>query len=306
MLPDAARRAATVATCRTPALLNGESGPSNAAARRVASAPGRCQSALLGYRASDSVSLMEPNPTARDTPQPAGPRRRELMRQAACVGGAWAASGVLPVVAAGDVQPHPRSLLVDVNGGPWSPRQLKSGEAFLFNYPYTASPVFLMAFEQEVKAVELVSESGQRYAAPAGVGPHRSIVAYSAICAHKLMYPTAAISFIGLRKGGRGEPAHVIHCCGDNSRYNPLQGGRVIDGPAPQPLAAVLLEWDAQRDQLYAVGTRGGEMFNAFFEKYTAKLELETGRASVRTPSGGTVAVQPAASYSKQWRGCKA
>ena len=42
------------------------------------------------------------------------------------------------------------------------------------------------------------------------------------------------------------------------------------------------------------------------FEKYTAKLELETGSASVRTPSRGTVAVQPAASYSKQWRGCKA
>jgi hypothetical protein len=67
------------------------------------------------------------------------------------------------------------------------------------------------------------------------------------------MYPTTAISFIGLRSGGRGEPAHVIHCCGDNSRYDPLQGARVIDGPAPQPLAAVLLEWDAGSDQLHAV-----------------------------------------------------
>jgi hypothetical protein len=51
----------------------------------------------------------------------------------------------------------------------------------------------------------------------------------------------------------------------------------VIDGPAPQPLAAVLLEWDASSDQLHAVGTRGGEMFDAFFEKYAMKLELETG-----------------------------
>ena len=85
---------------------------------------------------------------------------------------------------------------------------------------------------------------------PAGVGPNKSIVAFSAICAHQLMYPTAAISFIGLRSGGHGEPAHVIHCCGDNSRYDPLQGARVIDGPAPQPLAAVLLEWDASSDQL--------------------------------------------------------
>ena len=95
----------------------------------------------------------------------------------------------------------------------------------------------------------------------------------------------------------------MIHCCGDNSRYDPLQGARVIAGPAPQPLAAVLLEWDAASDQLHAVGTRGGEMFNAFFDKYAMKLELETG-SSLRKPSGGTVVVQPAASYSKQWRSC--
>ena len=227
------------------------------------------------------------------------------MRQAACVAGAWAASCALPVVAAGEVQRHPRSLLVDSQGRPWPARQLKTGDAFLFNYPYTVSPVFLIAFEQEVKAAELVTESKQRYATPAGVGPYKSIVAFSAICAHKLMYPTTAISFIGLRSGSRGEPSHVIHCCGDNSRYNPLQGARVIDGPAPQPLAAVLLEWDAGSDQLHAVGTRGGEMFDAFFEKYAMKLEVETG-SGLRKPSGATVAVQPAASYSKQWRSCGA
>ena len=240
---------------------------------------------------------MEQNPDAL--------RRRDLMRQAACVAGAWAASGALPVVVAGEVQRHPRSLLVDVHGSPWTARRLKTGEAFLFNYPYTASPVFLMAFEQEVKPYELVTEDKLRYAAPAGVGANKSIVAFSAICAHKLMYPTTAISFIGLRSGGRGEPQHVIHCCGDNSSYDPSQGARVIDGPAPQPLAAVLLEWDAASDQLHAVGTRGGERFDAFFEKYAMKLEVETGSGR-RKPSGATVVVQPAVSYSKQWRSCRA
>lgn len=227
------------------------------------------------------------------------------MRQAACVAGAWAASGTLPVVAAGPVQRHPRSLLVDSHGRPWSVRQLRNGEVFLFNYPYTASPVFLIDFEREVNSAELASADKQRYEAPAGVGPNRSIVAFSAICTHKLVYPTTAISFIGLRSGGRGEPSHVIHCCGDNSRYDPLQGARVIDGPAPQPLAAVLLEWDAGSDQLHAVGTRGGEMFDAFFEKYATKLQLETG-SGVRRPSGAAVLVQPAASYSRQWLGCRA
>ena len=225
------------------------------------------------------------------------------MRQAACVAGAWVASGALPVVAAGAVQSHPRSLLIDSHGKPWSARQLRAGEAFLFNYPYTASPVFLLAFEREVKPAELVTQDKQRYAAPGGVGPNRSIVAFSAICAHKLVYPTSVISFIGLRSGGRGEPAHVIHCCGDNSRYDPLQGARVIDGPAPQPLAAVLLEWDPGSDQLHAVGTRGGEMFDAFFEKYAMKLQLETG-SGVRKPSAATAVVQPAASYSRQWHSC--
>jgi Rieske Fe-S protein len=238
-------------------------------------------------------------------PHPDAARRRDLMRQAACVAGAWVACGALPVVAAGEAQRHPRSLLVDSHGSPWLARQLKVGEAFLFNYPYTVSPVFLIAFEHEVKPAELVTEDGQRYAAPAGVGPNKSIVAFSAICAHKLMYPTTTISFIGLRSGGRGEPAHVIHCCGDNSRYDPLQGGRVIDGPAPQPLAAVVLEWDAATDQLHAVGTRGGEMFDAFFQKYATKLELETG-SSRRKPSGAAVVVEPAASYSRQWRSCRA
>jgi len=236
-------------------------------------------------------------------PNPDDERRRDLMRQAACVAGAWVASSTLPVVAAGVVQTYPRSLLVDSHGKPWPARQLKPGEAFLFNYPYTASPVFLLAFEREVKPAELATQDKQRYAAPAGVGPNRSIVAFSAICAHKLVYPTSAISFIGVRSGGRGEPAHVIHCCGDNSRYDPLQGARVIDGPAPQPLAAVLLEWDPGSDQLHAVGTRGGEMFDAFFEKYAMKLQLETG-SGVRKPSGATAIVQPAASYSRQWHSC--
>jgi len=236
-------------------------------------------------------------------PNPDDLRRRDLMRQAACVASAWVASGTLPAVAAGTAQTYPRSLLVDVHGKPWSARQLKSGEAFLFNYPYTASPVFLLAFDHELKPVELVTEDKQRYGPPAGVGPSRSIVAFSAICAHKLVYPTSAISFIGLRSGGRGEPSHVIHCCGDNSRYDPLQGARVIAGPAPQPLAAVVLEWDAASDQLHAVGTRGGEMFDAFFEKYAMKLQLETG-SGVRKPSGATAIVRPAAIYSRQWLSC--
>jgi Rieske Fe-S protein len=235
---------------------------------------------------------------------PADAARRDLMRQAACVAGAWAASGTLPTVA-GEVQRHPRSLLVDPFGDPFSVRRLRVGEAHLFNYPFVASPVFLLALEREVRGSELVTEGKQRYAAPAGVGPGKAIVAFSAICAHKLMYPTPALSFIGLRPGTSGEPAQVIHCCGDNSRYDPAQGARVLSGPAPQPLAAVLLEWDAKTDRLWAVGTQGGEMFKAFFEKYAFRLEMELGRRATAA-SAATTVVQPARAYSRQWQSCRA
>jgi Rieske Fe-S protein len=233
------------------------------------------------------------------------PDRRERLRQAACLAGAWAASGGLPAVAAGEPQRHARSLLVNAFGDPFTAALLKPGEPHLFNYPFVASPVFLLAMEREVAPAELVTESKLRYVAPAGVGPRKAIVAFSAICAHKLMYPTPALSFIGVRKGLAGEPAQVIHCCGDNSRYDPAQGARVLAGPAPQPLAAVLLEWDAKTDRLWAVGTQGGEMFAAFFEKYAFKLEMELG-GRARDRSGAASVVQPAQRYSRQWQSCPA
>lgn len=232
------------------------------------------------------------------------PDRRDWMRQAACVAGAWAAAGTLPRVA-GAAQPHPRALLVDRLGEPLRALTLLPGEPQLFNYPFLAAPVFLLVLEREVQGTELVTEAGQRYRSPAGVGPRRTIVAFSAICSHKLMYPTPQLSFIGPRPGRHGEPAQVIHCCGDQSRYDPAQGARVIGGPAPQPLAAVQLEWDANSDRLHAVGLQGGEMFGAFFEKYAFRLETELG-TKARAACGPTATVLPARAYSRQWQGCAA
>jgi len=238
---------------------------------------------------------------------PDAPERRHLLREAACVAGAWAASGALPVLAApaGETRRYARTLLVEKFGEPFRAATLEVGVPQLFNYPFAASPVFLLALDRSIEGTELATQDKQRYASPAGVGPRKSIVAFSAICAHKLMYPTPQISFIGVRKGFDGEPAQVIHCCGDNSRYDPLHGARVISGPAPQPLAAVLLEWEAKTDRLYAVGTQGGEMFAAFFEKYAFKLETELG-ARAKASTGATAVVQPASAYSRQWQSCRA
>ena len=123
----------------------------------------------------------------------------------------------------------------------------------------------------------------QAYQWPGGVGPRRSVVAFCAICAHKLVYPTKDLSFISFRKGAAANPqtpdkgSDLIHCCADHSQYDPAQGAQVLSGPASQPLCAVLLQHDAKTDTLTAYGTLGGELFDEFFKKYEAKLSLDVG-----------------------------
>lgn len=260
---------------------------------------------------------MHASPRNAHTTSPTTPDRRDLLHWVACLSAACL-SGPLTLARAqsngaakGAVQAplttreHSRALLVDKTGRPFKSRQLRPGEPFVFNYPFEATPVFLMALPQPAAPVALSDEQHHRYESLRGSGPQRNIVAYSAICAHKLMYPTPEISFINIRKGGADEPAHVVHCCGDNSRYDPTQGGNVISGPAPQPLAMIVLDWNAASDELHAVGTLGGDMFQAFFEKYEMRLSLERGNRA-RNKSAPTTVVQAASSYSKQLQSCKA
>ena len=233
--------------------------------------------------------------------------RRDVLHWAACLGAACL-SGPLTLANAQaplTVHKYSRTLLVDKLGRPFKSKQLAAGAPHIFNYPYESTPVFLMALPRAATPIDLSNEKKQHYLSLPGTGPRRSIVAYSAICAHKLMYPTPQISFINIRKGQADEPVHVVHCCGDNSRYDPTQGGKVISGPAPQPLAMIELDWDAASDELHAVGTLGGEMFQAFFEKYDFRLTLDYG-TKAKNSSALTSVVQAAADYSKQLQSCKA
>jgi len=95
----------------------------------------------------------------------------------------------------------------------------------------------------------------------------------------------------------------VIHCCSEHSQYDPAQGARVVAGPAPQPLAAILLEHDPGTDEVYAVGTLGGEMFNEFFDKFAFRLELEHG-AQARAAVAGSCVVQALENYCRQQVKC--
>ncbi len=71
-------------------------------------------------------------------PVPPGVRtdleRRDLMHNAPCMAGAWAAAGTLPAVA-GTPRSFAPSLLMDDRGDPLQAETLQPGEAWLFNYP---------------------------------------------------------------------------------------------------------------------------------------------------------------------------
>jgi Rieske Fe-S protein len=191
---------------------------------------------------------------------------------------ALSAADVLP---AEDLKPHfySRAQLMNDRGQPLRVADLVAGRNYIFHYPFEATPCFLLNLgKPTVRDVQLKTENGSIYLWPGGVGPNQAIVGFSAICAHRLSYPTPQISFISYRdKSTASGSTHsnVIHCCSEHSEYDPASGAKVMGGPAPQPLSAILLEYDAKSDGLQAVGTLGGEMFEAFFTKFEFKLALE-------------------------------
>jgi Rieske Fe-S protein len=201
---------------------------------------------------------------------------------------------------------YERAALVDALGDPLRVKSVKDETNYVFQFPFAGTPCFLLKLDRAVDATAtLRREDGSTYQWRGGVGPGRSIVAFSAICAHKLAYPTRDISFIRYqRQRSPRSVAQAIHCCAEHSVYDPAAGARVISGPAPQPLAAILLDYDAANDALAAVGTLGAEQFDAFFAKYDFKLAMEYGQGKARRPVGGTTVVKELAQYCRQTIQC--
>ena len=228
--------------------------------------------------------------------------RREFFKFCA----ASAATASAPALAA-DSRPqlYARARLVDEKGAPLRARDVPANQNLIFHYPYAATPCFLLNLARPVRPALLKTSDNRSYEWKGGVGPSGAIVAYSAICAHQMSYPTRDISFISYRaeKSVQNKAAALIHCCSEHSQYDPAEGARVVAGPAPQPLAAILLEHDARSDGLVATGTLGGELFNEFFAKYEFKLALEHG-ATARQAVGGSCVVQELENYCRQQVKC--
>lgn len=230
--------------------------------------------------------------------QPNNKNRREFVK---LCGSAALAVSVNPQLLAHESQSarfYHRVRLVDGKDKSISANQLEIGTSYIFSYPYVTTPCFLINLGRPaIQKTELATKQGDKYQWPGGVGPKHSIVAFSAICAHKMSHPARSVSFINYRHekvsftNGEESPesrSQVIYCCSENSVYDPAKGGQVLGGPAPQPLAAVLLDYDKGDGNLFAIGTMGGEMFDPFFEKFWFRLSLENQIEDVRTPISKT------------------
>lgn len=232
-------------------------------------------------------------------------KRRDFVQ--VCAASAASVALSQPAQAAGlTARLYRRAKLVDEKGKPLALAQLQTGVGYVFEYPYSATPCFLIRLDRSAPGgIDLKTESGGIYRWEGGIGAGKSVVAYSAICAHKMTYPTKQVSFIGYRNDPSpvAPSGKVITCCSDRSVYDPSAGARVVSGPAPQPLATILLEQDPKTEEVWAVGTYGGEMFDQFFQKYAFRLQLEMGQRA-RTQVEGTTVVRELAHYSTQWAKC--
>ena len=193
---------------------------------------------------------------------------------------------------------------------------LQVGETYLFHYPYVSTPCFLIDLGKPVQTeAELETRDGDPYRWRGGAGPGRSLVAFSAICAHKMTHPTPAVSFINYRHAevqfrNRDDAVEqrgsVIHCCSENSVYDPTNGGRVLGGPAPQPLAGIELEYDADSDSLFATGTIGGEMFERYFRNFHDRLVLQMGRTDIDSAVTERTELVRLSDYTRNQVSCRA
>ena len=167
--------------------------------------------------------------------------------------------------------------IVDGSGKPIKVSDLQKETTYIFNYPFASTPCMLVnlpeATQQEVK---LKSETGEEYLWKSGVGKNRTVVAYSAICAHQLTHPTPNDSFIQYVPKNKPTMAYsnsgVIVCSSHLSAYDAAAGAKVLGGAATQPLAAIVLDV-AEDDTIWAVGVLGSDKFQDYFKAFKPELK---------------------------------
>lgn len=225
---------------------------------------------------------------------------------------------VPPVISASG---FPKSLLVDSSGSPIKASELPVNSPYIviFEYPMTGEPNFLLNLgDSSGKPVEIpptkvtVPQTGDTYDFPGGVGPNKSIVAYSAICQHLgctppyiHFYPPQYVSpsqltasepdqltAEALLAAKQAKVPAIFHCDCHGSTFDPYRGAAVLTGPTQRPLPAVILEWDSSTDYLYAVGSVGVGVYPSGSNGVPSKDPKSDLDSSFGSPVGNKTTVQ--------------
>lgn len=202
-----------------------------------------------------------------------------------CVGAVTASQLRQSFASAKTVNKYNRVELVDSRNNQIFKDGLEIGHSYIFHYPFVTTPCFLIDLGEPISENLILStEKDGEYTWTGGVGPNKSIVAFAAICAHRMTHPAKSVSFINYRHGTINyqdknhqtrNGSNLISCCSERSVYDVKRGAQVVGGPAPQPLTTILLDYDQANDKLYAAGTSGGELYDRFFADFTQRLQLE-------------------------------
>jgi len=223
-------------------------------------------------------------------------------------GAALAYAGQAVVNAAQALSQYSPAALVDQDGKPIGAANLDVNREYIFQYPFQSTPCFLIKLKQTAKGgASLTKSDGSQYTWLGGSGKDQSVVAFSAICAHKLTHPSPMVSFIGYREQAVGfysqasksveQRAGIIQCCSEHSIYDPSDGARVMSGPAPQPLAAI--ELIEKNGQLIATGVYGGALFDRYFEQFGNRLMIQHEGDSYLAPVEKQTVVMPGDQFSR-------
>ena len=191
------------------------------------------------------------------------------------------------------------ALLVDKEGEAFKLSSLEPHQAFVFSYPFASTPNFLVNLGVEIEPVEVIMPDESSYMWSGGIGPDKSIVAYSSICPHAYSYPSKQVGIVNYRAPDvENDIGPRIACCAHLSAFDPSQGGVVTSGPAPHAIAAIDLAYDEEADTATAIGILGNAHYDKFFSQQRSALKDEFGSTAKAKKEVETAVVIPYAEHS--------
>jgi Rieske Fe-S protein len=213
---------------------------------------------------------------AVDPDQDVDETKRNVLKLLAVAGIVGAGAGGLVGGTLQFVQPptvgltsYPVTQLLDVDGSALTIDKVQAEydvttpNLYLFNYPLRNEPNFLLnLYPPTANGPPSPTNPGAENVY-GGVGDHKSIVAYSAICQH-LGCPAPAIAYYPPGTCPQTFPSSTnpsgtfyIHCSCHGSTYDVTNAAANLTGPAVIPLPQVILDVDASSGNISAVGMMG-------------------------------------------------